>query len=477
MKETSLYKFITEYIDDSYAMSVLYTCMQKIVADCIENQEENKSIDIDGRYLGEAITIKLLLRGEVIENWLSLLLSVRIILLNHKTFELCEDDRLLFYPRPIDNFEWVSYFAIINEHLYDEEVQLIYSMFERVCTKGRISKKDCEDFIKLIKIPEFKNEELYYRNLASTSNAVNDTIIGNRAFVESEFEDYTVDRNILYIGDTAFAFCPNLRTIVFEGKTLLGKFPIIECPKLSNIIVPEEYYGYYKSVLPYYDNIISCNSEGKALEEAKLIDVEETTTEKFIDFKLLDKVFEKKASSYKYLWMIAILSLAKEKNSLSISYRDMTIRMASFAWPLIFEDDLDFGSSDRMKAYLIDVQKRTTLIPAATQNVVERYLNQHFESQGLDKILSPLLKNVPYRFLSPWIKFTTVEEVVDISNSKFYTGPYALHEEGILFDEDWWDYINDNHDKIYAFTITSFLDYLKSYNQPLKLLKLNLLKH
>ena len=43
----------------------------------------------------------------------------------------------------------------------------------------------------------------------------------------------------------------------------------------------------------------------------------------------------------------------------------------------------------------------------ATSNVVENHIKMHYDSKGVDKLLSPLLKNVPYRFLSPWVKYTT----------------------------------------------------------------------
>ena len=51
------------------------------------------------------------------------------------------------------------------------------------------------------------------------------------------------------------------------------------------------------------------------------------------------------------------------------------------------------------------------------------------------------MKNVPYRFLSPWIKYTTDEDVITKSCSKHFTGPYAIHSDNIVFDEDWWEYI------------------------------------
>ena len=142
------------------------------------------------------------------------------------------------------------------------------------------------------------------------------------------------------------------------------------------------------------------------------------------------------------------------------------------AWPIVFEDDIDLGHSDIMKSYLEGVAKKTKLIKAATSNVVENHLKQHYSSQGVDKILSPLMKNVPYRFLSPWIKYTTDAEVIEKSCAKSFNGLYAIHSKYIVLDEEWWDYIYANYNDICDFAMRSFIEYSKKYNNDLKLLKL-----
>ena len=169
---------------------------------------------------------------------------------------------------------------------------------------------------------------------------------------------------------------------------------------------------------------------------------------------------------------MAIVSLAKDKGVLSISYQDIVIRMAAIAWPIVLDYEIDLGASDMMRKYLEDVVKNTTLIRQATSNVVEKYLSQHYSSQGIDKVLSPLLKNVPYRFLSPWVKYTTDEEVIATSQSKYFNGLYALYPNHIVLDEDWWDYIESHYSDICDFSMKSFIAYVKKFNTDIKLLKL-----
>lgn len=208
------------------------------------------------------------------------------------------------------------------------------------------------------------------------------------------------------------------------------------------------------------------------------IEIEQTVNsiqedeKKHIDTNKLKTVFEKKASSYKYFWMISIISLAKEKQQLSLSFKEITIRMAALAWPIIFEDEIDLGKTDMMKKYLEEVHKKTFIIKQATSKVVESSLYQHYSSKGIDRILAPLMKNVPYRFLSPWIRYTTDEDVIRLSCSDEFDGLYALHSNYIVIDEIWWEYIDTHYSEICNFIKLSFLEYVKKYNSNLRLLRL-----
>jgi hypothetical protein len=169
---------------------------------------------------------------------------------------------------------------------------------------------------------------------------------------------------------------------------------------------------------------------------------------------------------------MAIISLAKDKNSLTISYRDIVIRMATLAWPIVFEDEIDLGKSDMIAKYLNDILERSALIKNISNKVVEAYLSVYYDSDGIGKILEPLLKNVPYRFLSPWIRYTTDKEVVEKSNSADYACLYALQDNVIVLNEEWWDYIKKNYTKICNSTEWSFITYLKPFNNHSQITKM-----
>lgn len=184
-----------------------------------------------------------------------------------------------------------------------------------------------------------------------------------------------------------------------------------------------------------------------------------------IDPTKLDRIFDKKASSYIYFWFMAIISLAQEKKNLTISYKDILIRMAAMAWPIIFVDKIDLGAGDMIPKYLNDILKQSPLTDNTPSKVVEAYLKVYYESEGIDKRLSPLLKNVPYRFLSPWIRYTNDEEVIEESNSYDCACLYALHDDHIILNEKWWDYISKHYSKICGSVERSFILHAKQKNR------------
>lgn len=191
-----------------------------------------------------------------------------------------------------------------------------------------------------------------------------------------------------------------------------------------------------------------------------------------LDVDKLNTVFDKRVTSYKYFWLIAIISIAKEKGALSISFDDIVIRMATIAWPIVMSDGIYFGERDMMSKYLKDIQKKTYLISTASSKIVEASLSDYYKVLSINRILSPLLANVPYRFLSPWVKFSSNEDVIKTSNQATFDGLYSINANGIIVNPKWWNYIKSNYNKVSTFILNSLIIYLKQYNSDFKLLRL-----
>jgi hypothetical protein len=205
------------------------------------------------------------------------------------------------------------------------------------------------------------------------------------------------------------------------------------------------------------------------------VTLQETDDDEFdevpIEKNKLEGVFDNKSTSYKYFWFMAILSLAKSQRNRIIRYDDILIRMAAIAWPIVIGDNIELGEKDMMPKYLNMIQKKTFIIKEASSNVVESNLSMFYD-RGINDILKPLLNNVPYRFLSPWIKYTNNEDVIEKSNSKSVKAPYAICLDSIEINTEWFAYFIDHYDELRSFTLDSFINYAKGFNNNLKLVKL-----
>lgn len=498
----SLFKMIKSNINNPYFLEVLYYHVRLSLIKKNFNLHDLDGFNISGKYMGDDIYIDLGRLYNNILRSLNLALSIRAFMLNGKYIKYAYDDKLLFYNISTNYLTWECH-RVIMESIDDEDFSNIYQMILSYFDEGEISEEQKSSFKEKTIKPEYHHQLEFCKILADREDYNGATVIKNNRYLYSDIEQFVTNSRVEYIGNTAFAYCENLKEIVFEGKVLFGKFPIIECKNLKRIIVPTEFVEYYKAELPYYKNII-CDEEHKfelkeleyepeekpAKEDLKIIDdleiehvyIDSTSADPYIekeeapeiqiDYSKLDEIFEKKATSYKYFWFFSIISLANERNQLNIKYKDIVIRMAAMAWPMIYEDEINLGKIDMMAKYLSAVEKSTKLIPAATSSVVEIYLMQHYQSQGVDRILSPLLKNVPYRFLSPWIKYTTDKDVIAESNRSDFTGLYALKDDGILLNEAWWNHIQENYQGICKTATDSFIEYLKEYNSGMAVVKI-----
>ncbi len=190
-------------------------------------------------------------------------------------------------------------------------------------------------------------------------------------------------------------------------------------------------------------------------------DVEQTKSEVTIDFSIIEKVFEKKATTYKFFWFLAILQIYNETKNRTISYKNILIKMVSCAWKYVFLKNSVFPQIDQLPDYLDSVKKILELKNTIGKGIIEGRIKRYFDSLGVGEILSPLLNNVPYRFLSPWIPFTNFDDVIEKSNNPDIMCPYSLHEDYIVINPIWGKYFLENYEKLTQFVNKELRIYLK----------------
>ncbi len=421
---------------------MLYYYVRKSLFKCNFNLNGVNGFSIDGRYLGYK---KEILFDDIFNSQIKsigLLLSIKALILNNKYIDECYNDKLLFYELDSNFISWGAHCAIM-ECIKDDDFKKIYNSLLYIKEHGILTEELKSQFEADTIKPEYKNELLYYKTLASDTNYAGVQIIKDNAFLCSDIEEFEVQNHVRYVGDFAFAYCKNLKSIVFLDKVLFGKFPIVECENLKSIVVKTEYLDYYKDALPYYKAIIK-DTESKPC---------------IVDDNIWH-VFDKKATSYKYFWFLSILQIYNERRQTSIPYTNIIAKMVANAWPYVLFKGYNFKSIDQLPNYIFEVKNKLSLSELSSCDDIESAVLENYNSLGLNKILEPLIKNVPYRFLSPWIPFSTKDEVVEKSRVLTNNCIYSIYEDRIILNENWLSFLKDKCDELMEFTNGELKSYL-----------------
>lgn len=164
------------------------------------------------------------------------------------------------------------------------------------------------------------------------------------------------------------------------------------------------------------------------------------------DIEKIKHVFDKKVNSYKYFWFMSILQIYKESQDENISFKKILVKMVSKAWKYVSMLHGRFSQSDRLPSYLTDLQKETGLRRDAPESEIEDEMNKKYDELELQSKLSPLLKGVPYRFLSLWILYTNNGEVMKKSWLQGERCPYAVYNDHIVISKLWKKFFIDYFD-------------------------------
>ena len=180
-----------------------------------------------------------------------------------------------------------------------------------------------------------------------------------------------------------------------------------------------------------------------SIESIKSIDVSPLNAN---DIEKIKHVFDKKANSYKYFWFMSLLQIYKDNQDENITYKQILVKMISKAWKYVFMLHGRFSQSDRLPSYLTDLQKETGLRRDAPESEIEDEMNKKYDELELQSKLSPLLKGVPYRFLSLWIPYTNNGEVMKKSWLQGERCPYEVYNDHIVISKLWKKFFIDYFD-------------------------------
>ncbi|WP_051611863.1 DEAD/DEAH box helicase [Xylanibacter ruminicola] len=231
----------------------------------------------------------------------------------------------------------------------------------------------------------------------------------------------------------------------------------------SQIVWTEDNSIIVRSIKKGKAYLFKYNIDGKLLKKGTIASeaLEEVIPFKGEDIEKLKNAFDKKSTSYKYFWFMSLIQIYEETQVENISLRQILVKMVANAWKYVFMLNGQFSQSDQLPKYLVSIKSITNLDSNSLEQEVEDKLNEVFDTKNLQVILNPLLKNVPYRFLSPWIKFTDNENVMNISRKQESRCPYELYNDHVIIKKLWRENLIGLYESIHLFVEYSLETYLK----------------
>ncbi len=199
-------------------------------------------------------------------------------------------------------------------------------------------------------------------------------------------------------------------------------------------------------------------------------------TDKNLNTRLLAQIYNNTVATYKFYWFVAILDIVVKEQRRQISFWEVIVGMIVEAWYPIHFFRLSFGKSDSLYNQIIKLQKELNIPVDAKKDEIKKRIFNNLNVPKIRGLLRVFTLNVPYRFLSPWINYTTDNDVVELSQSYTNNCIYSIKGDTIEINPIWEQYLNDNYLILRDFTFWNLAVFLQKRNPnvpdiPSKLVK------
>ncbi len=199
-------------------------------------------------------------------------------------------------------------------------------------------------------------------------------------------------------------------------------------------------------------------------------------TDRTVNTKELNQIYNNTVATYKFYWFVSILDILIHEKRRPISFHEIIVGMIAEAWYPIHYFRLSFGKSDSLYQQIIEIQKVLEIPIDAPKEVVKRMIIKNIDSPKIKSILRVFTLNVPYRFLSPWIRYTTDFEVEFLSQNYTNNCIYAIYGSTIEINPVWEVYLNEHYLILRDYTFWNLTFFVQKRNPnvpdiPSKLVK------
>ena len=185
-------------------------------------------------------------------------------------------------------------------------------------------------------------------------------------------------------------------------------------------------------------------------------------------------IFSNTTATYKFYWFVALLDIVVKERKTRISFWEIIAGMVAESWYPIHYFKLSFGKSDSLFDKSLEIQNAFQISIESDKDKIKKYLLDNLN--GTKKFLRVFTLNVPYRFLSPWIKYTYDEDVVAKSQRFENDCLYAIYGDEIVINGNWVEYLTEHYTILRDFAFWNLTEFLQKRNPnvpdvPSKLIK------
>lgn len=181
-----------------------------------------------------------------------------------------------------------------------------------------------------------------------------------------------------------------------------------------------------------------------------------------ISISKLSAVFRNTSATYKFYWFWSILE-AVEDGKIKIDKKEIFARMLSLAWYPVNYFHLSFGMQDLIEEAILKVKDLERFNIDDKRKIIYDRLNKSSNPQT-NQLLNHFDKNVPHKFLSPWLGSGSKSSTYLASLNSTNEAPYSLFKDHIVISDNWWHYFYNNTAVLKAFCYWNLSLFLQSRN-------------
>lgn len=173
-------------------------------------------------------------------------------------------------------------------------------------------------------------------------------------------------------------------------------------------------------------------------------------------------IFSNTTATYKYYWFVAMLDILVKERKTRMSFWEIIAGMVSESWYPIHYFKLSFGKSDSLFKQSLDIQQEFQISIESDKERTKKYLLEHLDDTK--RFLKVFSINVPYRFLSPWIRYINDGDVIEKSQKFENQCLYAIYGDEIVINEIWVEYLTENYIILRDFAFLNLTQFIQKRN-------------